>query len=85
MKSKVATEFRVNDREMLAPVLIDGIDRLHTHIKAENKEIEIQAKAQTIADSQLIQELRELELSARLVLIIPEVPDITSVNKQCTT
>ena len=69
---------------MLASVLVDGIDRLHTHIKAENKEIEIQAKAQTIADSQLIQEFRELELSARLVLIVPEVPDITSVNKQRT-
>ena len=44
MESKVTTEFRMNDGEMLFPRFIGRIDSFHTSVKTKNEEIQIQAE-----------------------------------------
>jgi hypothetical protein len=56
MKSKIATEFGVHYRKMLATVIVDGIDGLHTHVETKNEIVEVQAESQAIADGYLFPE-----------------------------
>ena len=56
VKSKVATEFGVHYREMLATVIIDGIDGLHTHVETKNEIVEVQSESQAIAGIYLFPE-----------------------------
>ena len=56
MKSKVATEFGVHYRKVLATVIIHWIDGLHTHVETQDEIVEIQAESQTIADGNLFPE-----------------------------
>ena len=54
VKSKVATEFGVHYREMLATVIIDGIDGLHTHVETKNEIIEIEPDTNSIGNGNLL-------------------------------
>ena len=57
VKSKVATETRVQNREMILLILIGWIDSFHTHIETYDKIVEIEAKTQSVANSNLLPEL----------------------------
>ena len=85
MEGEIAAELRVNDGEMLLLGGIGGVDSLHTHVEANNEIVEVQTDAQTIADSQLVPELRELKLSARLLFVFTQGPYITGIDEQGTT
>ena len=81
MESKVTTEFRMDDGEMLFPRFIGGVDSFHTSVKAQNKEILIQAKTQSVGHCYLLIKLIKLENPSRLICITPDGPDITGINK----
>ena len=42
MKCKIATEFRMYNREMLLFSVVHRIDSFHTTVKAQDKEVQIQ-------------------------------------------
>jgi hypothetical protein len=70
---------------MILLILIGRIDSFHTHVETYDKIVEIEAKTQSIANSNLLPKLRYLELTSRLVFVITKCPDITSVDKQSAT
>ena len=49
VKSKVATKFRMEYREVSVTIIISRINRLHTHIETHNEVVEVQSDAQAIA------------------------------------
>ena len=65
MKSKVATEFRVNDGIMLLCCFVSGVNSLHTHVETQYEIAEIQtelSKPEVYTDAKRIVELQK-ELS----------------------
>ena len=82
VERKVAAEVRVEDGVMLVIALIGRIDGLHSAIKTENEVIEVESQAKSIRISYLLVELIPLELSAWLVGIVAERPDVSGINER---
>ena len=59
-----------------------GVIRLHTHIHADKKILEVQANTSAIRRGNLLIELIELEHTARLFLIVLDGPDVTRIEEQ---
>ena len=62
--------------------LVGRIHSLHAHVETQNKIVEVQADAQSIAHSQLLVEVIKMKLSARTHLILAYRPHITCIYKQ---
>ena len=82
VEGKVTAQSWMDDGEMLLLIFIGGIDGLHTHVETHNEVIEVQAQTQSIADCYLFPESIKMELSARLVLVVADSPDITGIHEQ---
>lgn len=84
MEGEIPLEVRMKDGIAHTPALVNGIDRLHASIKAKDKEVQIQADAQTVGHGYLLVEFVELELPAGLLLILAQRPDIARIHKDGT-
>ena len=83
MEGEVATDSGVDDGIVGGTlVLIGGIDCLHTEIEAKDEEVEIETKTQSIGHRHLLEDIGEAELSAGLVGIVAQCPDVARIDKQ---
>ena len=62
--------------------LVSRVDRLHTQVETQDEIVEVQAQAQSIADSQLTGKILEAELSAGLFVVLADGPDITGIHEE---
>ena len=70
---------------LLFVLLVCRIDGLHTKVKAKDKVVEIESQSQSIANCQLLRQVVEGELAARLDVIVTQGPDVSRVNKSRRT
>ena len=63
--------------------LVGWVDGLHTEVEAQDEEIEIETKSQSIRHGNLLEESVEPKLSAGLVGIVAQCPDVSRIDKQC--
>ena len=82
MHREVATEAWIDYRVMLATVGVGRVDGLHAHVQAHDEIVEIKAQTKAVGHGYLLVELIELELSARLVLIVLDSPNIARSTKK---
>ena len=84
MEGKVSVEVRMSDRVVLAWRIVSRVDGLHTCVKAEDEEVEIETKSNAVADGDLLVELVEAEFPFGLVGILSDGPDVTRIDKDGT-
>ena len=84
MEGEITAEIGMGDGVVLSAVLVGGIDGFHTHIKAQDEIVEIEADAQAIRHGNLLVEGIDLELTSWLVGIITQCPDITTIEEERT-
>ena len=83
MESEVTLEAGICDGEMPAAIGLGWMNGFHTAVEPQNKIVEVEAKAKSVGDCYLPPELIELELTARLVLVVPDCPDIACIDEGC--
>lgn len=85
MEGEVTPQTGMDNGEMIFIVSFEGgIDGFHTQIETDDKVVEIQTQTQSITHRQILQDALQLELSARLLGIVTQRPDITCIDKQGT-
>ena len=67
---------------MLPVGVIGRVDSFHAHVETEDEEIEVEAQAKTIPHSYLLVKLVYLELSAPLLGIVEQSPNVARVDKK---
>ena len=81
MESEVAFEVGIEQRIMLARCFVSRIYSLHAKVETQNEVVEVKSKTQSVGQSDLPIEAIEAELSAWLIGIIAQGPDVTCINK----
>ena len=83
MESEVALQVMVQDGIMVFLFLIGRVDGFHAHVETKDEIVEIQAHTQSIGHGNLFVELIDFELSSGLFLILPQRPDVSSIDEEC--
>ena len=81
MEGEIPLEVGVDNRKMPLAVLVSRMDSLHTTVQTQDEIIEVQADTQSVRHGYLTPERIKAELTARLLSIITQSPDITRIYK----
>ena len=84
VEGEVAAQAGMGEGIVFAGTLIRWVDAFHSHIKAENEIVEVEAKTHSIAHSYLLEEGVISKLSAWLVLVVAQGPHVAGIYKECT-
>ena len=79
VEREVALEVGMDNGIVVARIGVGRVDGLHTCIKAHDKEVG--TKAHTVSHGYLSPEGVEVELSARLVCIVADGPDVAGIEE----
>ena len=83
MEGEVAAEVGMHNGVMLTVIVVGRIDRLHTHVEAQDEVIEVEAQPQAVRRGNLLIKLIKLELATRLLSVVTQRPDVTRVDECC--
>ena len=81
MEGQVPAQAGMDDGIMCLFLFKGGINGLHTQVEAQDEVVEVQAQTHAVANGDVIKQTRELELTARLVLIVAQGPDVTGIQE----
>ena len=82
MESQIPAQPRMDEGIMGIIRIIGGIDGLHTKVETHHEVVEVQAQAEAVARSDVIQQAREPELSLGLVFVVADGPDVSCIEEQ---
>ena len=81
MEGEIAFKVGIEQRIMLARGFVGRVNGLHAEVETQNEVVEVKSKTQSVGQSDLSIEAIEAELSAWLIGIIAQSPDVTCINK----
>ena len=82
MEGKVSAQAWMDNGIVCLFLFVGRVDCFHTQVETQDEIVEVQSNAHTVAHSQIVEQSRELELSAWLVLIVAERPDVSCIDKE---
>ena len=82
MEGQVTTQVWVYQRIMgFFLRLIGRIDGLHAEVEAQDEVVEVQPETESVTDCQILDHIMDLKLSARLLRIVAQCPNISCISK----
>ena len=72
----------MKEGKMLFANSVSRVNGFHTHIESKNEIIEIETQSQSVGHGNLLVKLVDLKLSAGLICVITERPNVSCINEK---